>query len=250
MDSKMANILLVYENKNFIIAALETQLESQMHRVIHTGAFEQAEESFEKFDLLLVYAEDSLGMRKKRLQSLKDKALTDSTPIMILGDYDYIMDVIPLQFVWKHLQHPINVKTVLEEVEACLNRTSEREVKKQILVVDDSGAALRNIKSWLEDKYHVSLANSAAMAIKYLALNRPDLILLDYEMPICDGKQVLEMIRYEKDFAGIPVMFLTGKNDKDSVMQVTALKPDGYLLKSMEPAQIVQKIDYFFSKRG
>lgn len=246
----MANVLLVYETRNFIVAALESQLASQMHRVVHTGAFEQAEESFERFDLILIYAEDALGMRKKRLQGLKDKALLENTPIIVLGDYDYIMDVIPLQFVWKHLQHPINVKTVLEEVDACLNRKEEREVKKQILVVDDSGVALRNIKSWLEDKYHVSLANSAAMAIKYLALNKPDLILLDYDMPICDGKQVLEMIRYEKDFAGIPVMFLTGKNDKESVMQVTALKPEGYLLKTMDPAVIVQKIDYFFAKRG
>lgn len=246
----MANVLLVYETRNFIVAALESQLTSQMHRVVHTGAFEQAEETFERFDLILIYAEDTLGMRKKRLQNLKDKALLENTPIIVLGDYDYIMDVIPLQFVWKHLQHPINVKTVVEETEACLNRTEEREVKKQILVVDDSGAALRNIKSWLEDKYHVSLANSAAMAIKFLALNKPDLILLDYDMPICDGKQVLEMLRYEKDFAGIPVMFLTGKNDKESVMQVTALKPEGYLLKSMDPAVIVQKIDYFFSKRG
>lgn len=246
----MANILLVYENKNFIVAALESQMEAQMHRVVHTGGFEQAEEAFEQFDLILIYAEDTLGARKKRLQSIKEKAIEENTPIIVMGDYDYIMDIIPLQFVWKHLQHPINVKNVLEEVDACLNRKEERQVKKQILVVDDSGAALRNIKSWLEDKYHVSLANSAAMAIKYLALNRPDLILLDYEMPICDGKQVLEMIRYEKDFASIPVMFLTGKNDKDSVMQVTALKPEGYLLKSMDPAQIVQKIDYFFAKKG
>ncbi len=246
----MANILLVYETKNFIIAALESQLESQLHRVIHTGGFEQAEEAFERFDLFLVYAEETLGVRKKRLQSLKERSLEENIPIIVMGDYDYIMDVIPFQFIWKHLQHPINVKSVLEEVDACLNRSGEKEIKKQILVVDDSGAALRNIKGWLEDKYHVSLANSAAMAIRYLALNRPDLILLDYEMPICDGKQVLEMIRYEKEFADIPVMFLTGRNDKDTVMNVTSLRPEGYLLKTMEPAMIVQKIDAFFAKKG
>lgn len=245
----MANILLVYETKNFIVTALESQLTSKMHRVVHTGAYEQTEETFERFDLIVIYAEDALGIRKKRLKNLKDKALLENAPIIVLGDYDYIMDVIPMQFVWKHLQHPINVKTVVEEIEACLNRMDDRQVKKQILVVDDSGAALRNIKGWLEDKYHVSLANSAAMAIKFLALNKPDLILLDYDMPVCDGKQVLEMLRNEKDFAGIPVIFLTGKSDRESVMQVTALKPEGYLLKSMDPAMIVQKIDYFFSKR-
>ena len=126
---------------------------------------------------------------------------------------------------------------------------SAAKKKKKILVVDDSGIMLRNIKRWLEDKYQVILANSGAMAIKYLAMNRPDLILLDYEMPVCDGKQVLEMIRAESEFSNIPVIFLTGKNDRESVLSVSALKPEGYLLKSMPPAQIVQTIDDFFEKR-
>lgn len=65
----------------------------------------------------------------------------------------------------------------------------------------------------------------------------------------CDGRQVLEMIRSEPDFSTVPVIFLTGKNDKESVMKVTALKPDGYLLKTMEPDKIVQTIDDFFEKR-
>lgn len=116
-------------------------------------------------------------------------------------------------------------------------------------MVDDSGAVLRNVKSWLEDKYRVILANSGAMAIKYMATNRPDLVLLDYEMPICDGKQVLEMIRAEHDFEDIPVIFLTSKSDKDSVLSVSSLKPEGYLLKSLAPIQIIRAIDDFFEKQ-
>ena len=121
--------------------------------------------------------------------------------------------------------------------------------KKKILVVDDSGAMLRNVKSWLEDRYQVILANSGAMAIKYLATNHPDLILLDYEMPVCDGKQVLEMIRSEMEFSDVPVFFLTGKNDKESVLSVSSLKPQGYLLKTMEPEKIVAIIDDYFEKQ-
>ena len=116
-------------------------------------------------------------------------------------------------------------------------------------MVDDSGAMLRNVKGWLEEKYQVILANSGAMAIKYLSTNRPDLVLLDYEMPIVDGKQVLGMIRSEAEFADIPVMFLTSKGDKESVMQVMELKPDGYLLKTMPPEQIKRSVDTFFEKR-
>lgn len=87
------------------------------------------------------------------------------------------------------------------------------------------------------------------MAIKYMVMKRPDLVLLDYEMPVCDGRQVLEMIRAESDLADIPVIFLTNKNDRESVTKVTALKPEGYLLKTMEPVKIVKAIDNFFEKK-
>ncbi len=118
-------------------------------------------------------------------------------------------------------------------------------------MVDDSGAWLRSVKGWLEERYSVSLANSGAMAIKFLTLNRPDLVLLDYAMPVVDGKQVLEMIRTETDFANIPVMFLTNKSDTISIVKVKQLNPEGYLLKTMKPSQIVQAVDdYFEMKKG
>ena len=138
----------------------------------------------------------------------------------------------------------ISIKTIIKwTIKSNIKRT-----KKTILVVDDSGAMLWNVKGWLEDKYQVILANSGAIAIKYLALNKPDLILLDYEMPIVDGRQVLEMIRAESDFADIPVIFLTSKSDRESVLKVMSLKPEGYLLKTMEPKEIIDKIDDFFEK--
>ncbi len=53
-----------------------------------------------------------------------------------------------------------------------------------------------------------------------LASNRPDLVLLDYEMPVVDGSQVLEMIRSDVKFFDIPIIFLTGKSDADIVTKV------------------------------
>lgn len=104
-------------------------------------------------------------------------------------------------------------------------------------------------RSWLEDKYKIIMANSGTMAIKYLSIKKTDLVLLDYEMPVISGKQVLEMIRSEEDFRDMPVIFLTSKNDKESVMEVMSLKPEGYLLKTMTPAQIRAEIDAFFANR-
>lgn len=158
------------------------------------------------------------------------------------------MKAIPIHLIQKEFPRPVNVNEVSEAIDSYL-KTFGKQNKKKILVVDDSGAMLRNVKGWLEDKYQVILANSGAMAIKYLSTNRPDLVLLDYEMPIVDGKQVLEMIRSETEFADIPVIFLTSKGDKESVMQVMALKPDGYLLKTMPPEDIKQSVDAFFERK-
>ena len=82
-----------------------------------------------------------------------------------------------------------------------------------------------------------------------LILDKPDLVLLDYEMPVCDGKQVLEMIRSEDIFAGIPVIFLTGRTDPETVRKLVSLKPDGYLAKYLKPAEIKQKIDAYFEQK-
>ena len=68
-------------------------------------------------------------------------------------------------------------------------------------------------------------------------------------MPVCDGSQVLGMIRSEKEFADIPVIFLTSKVDKESVSKVIALKPEGYLSKSMPPETVKKEVDHFFEKK-
>ena len=105
------------------------------------------------------------------------------------------------------------------------------------------------MKEMLSTDYEVLLVDSGVSAIREITLNRPDLILLDYEMPVCDGRQTLEMIRSEETFADIPVIFLTGRNDPESVKKVMSLKPAGYLLKHLKPEDIKNNIDTFFKKR-
>lgn len=121
--------------------------------------------------------------------------------------------------------------------------------KKKILVVDDSDFLRKSMVNLLQDDYAVLEAASSVSAIQSIVINRPDLVLLDYEMPVCDGRQTLEMIRSEETLAKIPVIFLTGRGDRESVKKVTSLKPEGYLLKTMPEADIKKSIDEFFAKR-
>ena len=90
------------------------------------------------------------------------------------------------------------------------------------------------------------MANSGLQAIKLLGKNKVDLILLDHEMPVTSGPQVLEMLRSDPETASIPVMFLTSKGDRQSVMAVVALKPEGYFLKGIQKDELLEKLQEYF----
>lgn len=122
--------------------------------------------------------------------------------------------------------------------------------KKKLLLVDDSMTIRHAMKELLKEDYQITLAESGISAIRCLTLERPDLVLLDYEMPVCDGAQVLEMIRSETAFADVPVIFLTSRGDRSSINKVIPFKPDGYFLKSTKPGEIKKNIDDYFAKKG
>ncbi len=248
----MHNLLILYDAPSLLVSSVTEQLKNMGVNALNCPLqVKDISAVKDKPELYLIFADEDIRDNVDALVYLKDRSIENDVPFMLVGDDRELTEclkTIPDSRVKKQFTRPVNVKNVAEIVNAYLN-DEKRISKKKILVVDDSGAMLRNIKGWLEDKYQIALANSGAMAIKYLTLDRPDLVLLDYEMPVVDGKQVLEMIRTETEFSDVPVIFLTAKSDKQSVMDVMALKPEGYLLKTMPPADIVAAVDDFFAKR-
>ena len=134
----------------------------------------------------------------------------------------------------------------MSEVQNYLNKNELNKAKnrkKKILVVDDSCSMRQGMKQLLGTDYDVALANSGLSAIRSITLNKPDLILLDYEMPVCDGKMTLEMIRADDDMKSIPVVFLTAINDRANIEAVLKLKPAGYFLKPPIKDRLLAEID-------
>ncbi len=145
----------------------------------------------------------------------------------------------------------IEPKNAVNEIEKYLAEIKESEgTNKKILVVDDSLTICQGMKQLLEKDYEVNTANSGVAAIRAITLNVPDLVLLDYEMPVCDGRQTLEMLRSEKAFENVPVIFLTGRRDPESMIKVMPLKPAGYLLKNSKLEDIKKEIDDFFKNKN
>lgn len=246
------NILIISQTKGYLESSLITKLES-MDYIIYSAKCNPSSISATpvKPDFVFTFVDEALLAESQGMVYLKDVLTEEEIPMYVTGDAEMLVDfsrTIPKASITKEFARPINVSEVSIAIDEFMRSYASYQ-KKKILLVDDNGTTLRNIKGWLDEKYTVVPCNSGTRAIKYLATNKPDLILLDYEMPVVDGKQVLEMIRSENDLQAIPVIFLTGKSDRESVMQVMSLKPEGYLLKTMPPEHIIASINEFFEKQ-
>lgn len=248
----MQTAVIITQVQSYLLTSIKEWFEKAEYEVLIVKADIDAINKIEEpVDVIVLYVDEKMGEEQQALNYIKDKAVENDIPVFAIGDpheLSIVERMVSKNLIRRKFLRPINVTEVVNAMTAFV-KEHDKHNKKKILVVDDSGTMLRNVKGWLEETYQVTLANSGAMAIKYLATNRPDLVLLDYEMPIVDGKQVLEMIRSEMEFEDIPVIFLTNKGDRETIMNVMALKPQGYLLKSMEPEKIVESIDKFFEER-
>lgn len=119
----------------------------------------------------------------------------------------------------------------------------EEQKKKHVICVDDNADFLRGMKRLMSERYSVSLATSATQAMTIMGRRKPDLIILDYDMPICNGKMMLEMIRADQNLKYVPVIFLTGISDREHIMSVLDLKPAGYFLKPPVYDKLMECVD-------
>lgn len=246
-------VLLVGETVGFMMNAIINGLKKEDYDVVVSGAAIKEVGKLEELpELAILYLDQDLASAAEFLVYLKDVVAEKEISLFIVGNDEEIEEavkVIPENLVTAKIQRPLNVKDLTEKLDAEYERGNAKESRKKILIVDDDPTMLRMIKSLLESEYRVFMAGSGMNAITFLANNKVDLILLDYEMPVISGAKVLEMIRSEVATADIPVMFLTSKNDKESVMQVLSLKPEKYLLKTMPPQEWLSNIREFFEKR-
>ena len=118
----------------------------------------------------------------------------------------------------------------------------EQPEKKHILVVDDDKNVLKLLKAALEGRFEVTTIAGGRMARKFLETKVPDLIFLDYEMPIENRPEVFRRIKSNDSTKDIPVVFLTGIAEREKITEVLSLKPQGYLLKPIDMERVNETI--------
>ncbi|MCI8874934.1 MAG: response regulator [Lachnospiraceae bacterium] len=116
-------------------------------------------------------------------------------------------------------------------------------MKMSILVVDDSIINLSAVEQKLKDRYDVATANSGDKALRYLKNEKPDLILLDIKMDNMDGIETLKQIREMENGTDIPVIMLTARGDKRSIVETQRLGICDYVLKPFDPQELRLRIE-------
>lgn len=262
----MKKLLLIGE-LNIGIEDLKASLECEFRVQLCSMHLEGAEKMIKiaKPDLIIMSLAADDDINDKMFDMLSSKYT--KIPVLAVGNKEahfyYLQYYEKNQF--ERLEYPIAANVLLEKCYEQLNvkrsensrldagentknarmnyKEKPQNGKKQILVVDDSALVLRNIKAMLEPKYNVFVANSGEQALKFIPEKNPDLILLDYEMPEMNGKEVFERIKADEISKDIPVIFLTGVADKEHIYAVLQLNPAGYFLKPPKRNKLLEAIE-------
>ncbi len=198
--------------------------------------------------IFILYLQNEENLMVEVLGYIRDQVEDKGIRFFVIGTQDEIDTVIgkSAPYVAQSYVRPVDLQELLKHLQKESDAVEKLKDFKSILIVDDDPTVLRSMKSLLATKYKILVANSGMNAITILAKNHVDLILLDFEMPVINGPKVLEMIRSDPASANTPVMFLTAKGDKRSIMEVLRFKPEKYLLKTMLPKEIMDSINEFF----
>ncbi len=248
------NVLIISPVETFMIKGLEMKLKGKEVNTLYCPPkIKELKKSCEDSDLIIVYLDEAANDYSEAFVYLKDHCIEKDKKTVVIGSEDEISilrQYLPSSCILSVFERPLEMDRLIDTVENYLSEESALSRRKSILIVDDDVSYMTTILEWLRDTYRVHMANSGMQAITWLATNNADLILLDYEMPVTDGPKVLEMLKSDPRTEDIPVIFLTGKGDKKSILRVLSLKPAGYLLKAIDKRELNEKVSEFFMKRA
>jgi diguanylate cyclase (GGDEF)-like protein len=134
--------------------------------------------------------------------------------------------------------------------------TAERVVDTVLRAVEGARAA-RPVVAALDDDPAIgeavsSILGAAGMAVSvtqdpdelwdWLRTDRPDLVVLDVDMPGTDGIELCQVIRNEGDLATLPILFLTARSDPDTLRRIFAAGADDYVAKPVVPVVLTTRV--------
>lgn len=120
----------------------------------------------------------------------------------------------------------------------------------KILVIDDDAKMRRNVAALLAAEAHAVVeARNGREGVEQAKAEKPDLIVCDVTMPEMNGHRVLQLVREDPATAHVPFIFLTGWGEREDLRTGMNLGADDYLVKPVEPADLLAAVDARLRRR-
>lgn len=131
-----------------------------------------------------------------------------------------------------------------------LFKTKKKTVNATILVVDDEKDLLSIIRTRLKwNKFNVLTALNGHEGLEIAASEKPDLILLDNNMPIMNGLEMLTQLRENPELKNIPVIMVTAVCEPRNIAAASSFGIVDYITKPFDFANLIEKISEILDKK-
>jgi len=116
------------------------------------------------------------------------------------------------------------------------------------LIVDDSLESRMLLGKILTKAFNAQIieATNGKDALRKLSREKPDVVFLDYEMPVMNGKEILKSIRSMPEFQNLRIVMVTSHSETDLVRELLSYKIAAYILKPLSVEYVVKHISLFF----
>ena len=126
------------------------------------------------------------------------------------------------------------------------NKNTQPPVGKKlytIACIDDSQTVLNSIKHFLdENTFSVVMINDPVKALMQIIRSKPDLILLDVEMPSLDGYELCSLLRKHSAFKNTPIIMVTGRTGFIDRAKAKLVRSSGYLTKPFTQSELLKMV--------
>ena len=142
------------------------------------------------------------------------------------------------------------VARVLGADEDAAQTRSRGAAKRPVLIADDEPITRTLVRLLLErDGYSVIEATTGRQAVDLALRHRPELIVMDLNMPEMDGYDAITEIRRTPGFAGTPIVVVTAEEGPEVERHVLTLGADDYIVKPFEPAVLTARVKAVFMRQ-
>jgi CheY-like chemotaxis protein len=121
--------------------------------------------------------------------------------------------------------------------------------KRKVLIAEDDRMTRLILRMMLEKEGHAVIeAENGATGMEKARLERPDLMMVDLQMPDMDGYQFLEMVRGDERLMAVPVIVLTADTSTEVESKVLEMGADDYVTKPFEPEVLLSRVRAAFRR--